>query len=49
MAEQGRRGTFYTDLQFTGPCQCQTLGARPLVVGGGSEAGPRLSYKTGFP
>lgn len=43
MAGAGELGTFYTDLGLPGPCHCQTLGARPLVTGGGSEAGPRWS------
>lgn len=46
--EQGRPGTF--DLQLPGPGECQMLGARPLVVGGGSEAPRRgASEGSGFP
>lgn len=37
--EQGSLGTFYTDLQLPGPSALM-LGARPLVVGGGSETAP---------
>lgn len=34
----------------SGPCELQTLSARPLVVGGGSQAGPGCSCSnTGFP
>lgn len=36
--ELGDLGTFDTELHLPGPCLHQTLGARPLVVGWGSEA-----------
>lgn len=40
-------GALHTDLQLRGPWKRQTLGARPLVVGGGSKASPGWSFKTG--
>lgn len=39
MAEKGRRGSHTWTSSFQG-LSAQTLGVRPLVVGGGSEAGP---------
>lgn len=38
----GRRGTFYTALQFPGLCQHQTLGAHPPVVVGHLRGCTRL-------